>query len=333
LKFVWNYIFGTREKFDQFNPADGVAGFLRSFLDSIVDHVYKSVIFVHGVLKYLWKLLTVDILGFFTTIFKSLVSHGHFVYMFMYNTVLMVYTFLRKLFIEDFFGFLVNGFYAIISLVIKFVTSIYNSIITYLYNPGADVVKFFFNIFRSLVNLGYNIFMFFYNGVIMVFNFLVKLLVVDIFGGIVNMFYSVISLIIKGFKFAFDSFISFLYNPVSGILYFIGHIFGTIVAGIESFVRYVYVIGKNTLFNPISTMGVIFTSIWSLIVNIFTNIAHIFLGLSSSLSGVGSDIYYFLKLIYNFFWDMMNFNVAVGQSAAAVSATTANVAAANVAPK
>jgi hypothetical protein len=48
--------------------------------------------------------------------------------------------------------------------------------------------------------------------------------------------------------------------------------------------------------------------------------------LASSLNDVGSDIYYFLKLLYNFLMDLMNFNVAVGHSTGAVAATAATAA-------
>jgi hypothetical protein len=161
--------------------------------------------------------------------------------------------------------------------------------------------------------------MFFFNGIINIFKFSVKLFVVDLFGGILNIFNTFISLIIKGFTMAYKSLISFIVNPASGILTLIGHIFGTLIGGIESFIRYLYRIGVNIIYNPISSILKIPFHIWELIVKMLNNIATVFLMLASSLNDVGSDIYYFLKLLYNFLMDMMNFNVAVGHSTGAVA--------------
>jgi hypothetical protein len=163
--------------------------------------------------------------------------------------------------------------------------------------------------------------MFFFNGIISLFHFLVKLFIIDLFGGLVNIFKSIISLIIKGFVFAYESFISFILNPVGGILRFIYEIFKLITMTIENIVRYAYIFFINLIFNPISSMGVIFTTLWNMVKGIFTYIALIFLSFSDALAGVGSDISHFFRIIYKFFMDLMNFNVAVGQSSASVAAS------------
>jgi hypothetical protein len=89
---------------------------------------------------------------------------------------------------------------------------------------------------------------------------------------------------------------------------------------IENIVRYAYIFFINLIFNPISSMGVIFTTLWNMVKGIFTYIALIFLSFSDALAGVGSDISHFFRIIYKFFMDLMNFNVAVGQSSASVAA-------------
>jgi hypothetical protein len=65
--------------------------------------------------------------------------------------------------------------------------------------------------------------------------------------------------------------------------------------------------------------------------NILNNIFYIFIGLASSFSDLGSDIYYFIKLFYNFVMDLMNFNVAVGQTTSTIVSSTTNIATTSVA--
>ena len=120
--------------------------------------------------------------------------------------------------------------------------------------------------------------------------------------------------------------ISFIVNPVSGIIDLFKNLFLLILSSIENLVKYVYRIGVNVIYNPISSMGSLFTSLGSMILNIFTNIFHIFIGLASSFSDLGSDIYYFIKLFYNFVMDLMNFNVAVSQTTSSVVSSASNIA-------
>jgi len=324
--WLWEYIFGKKENFTQFNPNEGVVGFLKSMLYVVVTHVYNAIMSVRGGLEYIWKLFTIDILGFFTTIFSSnvshvynvimsvgstlqyiwnlftrdilgffttifdsIVSHGHSIFMFFTNWILIIFNFLSNLFTQDIFGLIKNGFMTIINLCIVFFTISYNTII-----------------------------------------FVARLLCIDLFSGVYNFGKTIVEGIIKTFVYLGQALISFIVNPVSGVLDLFKNLFLLILSGIETFARYVYVIGVNTIYNPISSIGSIFTTLGQMILNIFTNIFYIFIGLASSFSDLGSDIYYFIKLFYNFIMDLMNFNVAVSQTTSSVISSANNITTSSV---
>jgi hypothetical protein len=325
--WVWEYIFGKKENFTQFNPNEGVVGFLKSMLyvvvthvynlimstgstlhyiwnlftkdifgflvtvfSSNVSHIYNIIMNVGGTLLYIWNLFTKDILGFFIKIFDSIVSHGHAIFMFFVNWTLTIYDFISKMFTQDIFGLIKNGFMTIINLSVVFFTIAYNTI-----------------------------------------KFVARLFFIDLFSGVYNIGKTIVDGIMNAFIYAGQALMSFIVNPVSGVIDLIKNLFLLIISSIDSLVRYIYAIGVNTIYNPISSMGSLVTALVNMFLNILNNIFYIFIGLASSFSDLGSDIYYFIKLFYNFVMDLMNFNVAVGQTTSTIVSSTTNIATTSVA--
>jgi hypothetical protein len=210
--------------------------------------------------------------------------------MFFADWTMIIFNFVSKIFTQDIFGLIKNGFMTIINLFIVFFTISYNTI-----------------------------------------TFIARLLFIDLFSGVYNIGKTIVEGIMNACIYAGKALISFIVNPVSGIIDLFKNLFLLILSSIENLVKYVYRIGVNVIYNPISSMGSLFTALGNMFLNILNNIFYIFIGLASSFSDLGSDIYYFIKLFYNFVMDLMNFNVAVSQTTSSVVSSASSIVTSTVA--